>query len=220
MSNKKVTTQKVSGALKKAGMHLHTGQSRFSSGLMVRGIYAGYKFIEVSYVTSSHSSNLEPPTEIRVGKLSQAADVLTQAGLIVLVKLPKATDDLSSRALTLYIPKDPESRITDLEGAKLFDAAAFSAYFMKEIEEEKKSASNEKAIKDEKAAKAATAQAERLAQAKFLNPIIPIDHNYMAGLFTTHVTLLDGRMAVVTVAYIEKEDWDWKATSEAKEDRM
>jgi len=200
MSTTKVTTQKVSAVLKKAGLTVSNQSSRFSSGYNVRGIYADYSFIEIDYTNGSrHTTGSYTANQIE--KLTSAASVLLEAGITVLMsgKIPlgKFDSNKSSRydEYKLYVRKDGAPQ-TNNEYAH-WDVDEITNYFSDKVAQELADEAADRAEKDAKKLAAEQAQAERLARVDLLNPTIGIDHTYLEGLFTTHVTLLDGRMAVL-----------------------
>lgn len=224
MSTTKVSVKKVQGILKKAGLSISKASSRFSSGYEVRGVYADYEYIEISW-SGSPSFNPESYTQAKMEKLTSAACVLMDAGIAVLMDgkiLPgaKYTNEeyrMGYEIYTLYIRKDgaPETGNRRIH----WDAQVYADFLADKIAEELANDEAEKKLKQDKADKAAKEQAERMERVNLLNPTIGIDHNYLEGLFTTHVTLLDGRLAVLTVAYLPKQEYDWDAMKDEDSSR-
>jgi len=215
MSTTKVTVQKIQGFLRKAGLRLDRASDRFSSGYSVQGVYEDHPLIEIYYSDSSFS-RAGSPTQSKVEKLTSAASLLMEAGIEVLmaskiIEGAKFAAEKSNRydEYKLYVRKDP-TRANRQDGI-IWDVDLITAYFADQIEKELDAESYKRHEEDAKRTAAEQAQAERLAQVDFLNPTIGIDHNYMEGLFTTHVILLDGRMAVLTVASTPKQAYDWDA---------
>lgn len=215
MSTTKVTPQKVIAVLKKAGLSIRTQTSRFGSGYDVRGVYADYPLIEIDYNHSSHN-RAGSHTQSKLEKLTSAASVLLEAGIEVLmapkiIEGAKFDSEKSNRydEYKIYVRKDP-TRSNRQDGI-IWDVDLITAYFADQIEKELAKTTEETGRAEAKRIEAAKAQAERLARVDLLNPTIGIDHNYLEGLFTTHVTLLDGRLAVLTVAYVPKQEYDWDA---------
>lgn len=219
MSTTKVTTQKVIAVLKKAGLEVVRKSSRFGSGYDVSGYYEDFPMIEIDF---NGRDALHPGsyTANKIEKLTSAASVLLEAGLTVLMsgKIPggKFDSDKSSRydEYKIYVRKDGAPQ-TNAQYAH-WDVEEITQYFAEQVAKELADEAADQAAKDAKRLAAEQAQAERLARVDLLNPMIGIDHNYLEGLFVTHVTLLDGRLAVLTVAYKPIQDWDVDATIEAK----
>lgn len=207
----KISVQKVTAVLKKAGQELDSN-TRFSSGLTVKGIYQDYPLIEVDYVSGERHNNTESWTELKVVKLVQAGNALIAAGLKVWMKMRLTNDNRSHEQFTLYLVKDEDALTRHHLDNKLpWDEIAYVESFKDDIAKERERHAADLARKAAEQTERERRQAERIAQAKFLNPVINWDMKYMPGLWVTHVVLMDGRVAVLTVMFRMTEESDWHA---------
>jgi hypothetical protein len=213
----KLSTQKVSATLIKAGLNIDKGLSMFSSGYSVRGIHNEYPWIEVRYNVSGHGTQ-ESWTAYRVEKITKAAEALTAGGLTVMY-IPVKDEKGHSYAHTLFLAKDKEMPLSKTENKILFDATSYAVAFEKVIQREIAESKKETLQKEEKANTLKKAQNERMARVKLLNPSIVPDMTYVMGLSVYHVTMLNGELAVLTVASVAKKEIDWESTAASKEER-